>query len=358
MKELILVKKEFRSLIKEKTLILTVLIQLLIASFSAFLVVGIMSYVSPETLSTYGLEKVNLAVISEDRGLVNLLQQEGKFNLKFYRDFSRALNSFYKHEVDGILVVSTGKDPRSDPVKIDLYLPRNDIRATLIASYLKEPLERYEENLRRERLSYLPADIRKVLEYELNIGKTGVKSSYFEFVYGILIPLLILAPAFIAGGLIIDLFTEEMEKKTLDILTSSPLSLLQVINAKIIACLAIVPVQSFLWIRLLEFNGITIEREPLILLLTISIALILIISASLLVLGYRKRGTAHFLYSLLLMNLFLAGVQFSTFSPLNLVASLSMGGSYEITPVLLFVLIPLLLYQVLIKRVSKFKSCG
>ena len=358
MRELVLVRKELRSLRKEKTLILTVLIQLLIASFSAFLVVGIMSYVSPETLSTYGAERVNLGIISEDMELVNLLQQEGKFNLKFYGDFSRALNSFYKHEVDGILVVSTGKDPHSDPVKIDLYLPRNDIRGTLIASYLKEPIERYEEELRKDRLSYLPADIRKVLEYDINIGKTGVKSSYFEFVYGILIPLLILAPAFIAGGLIIDLFTEEMDKKTLDILISSPLSLLQVVNAKIIACLAIVPVQSYLWIRLLELNGIAIEQEPLILLLTIVVALIMIISASLLALGSRKRGTAHFLYSLLLMNLFLAGMQFSSLSPFNLVASLSMGGYYEIAPVLLLALLPLPLYLALVKRVSKFRSCG
>ncbi len=332
------------------------LIQLLIASFSAFLVVGIMSYVSPETLSTYGLERVDLAVLSEDKELINLLQQEGKFNLKFYKDFSKALDSFYRYEVDGILVVSTGRDPYSDPVKIDLYLPKNDIKATLIASYLKEPIERYEENLRRGRVDYLPDGIREVLGYELSIGKSRVKSSYFEFVYGILIPLLILAPAFIAGGLIIDLFTEEMEKKTLDILISSPLSLLQVINAKIIVCLAIVPVQSFLWIRLLEFNGIAVERELLILLLTLSVALILIISACLLALSYRKRGTAHFLYSLLLMNLFLAGMLFSAISPLNVVTSLSLGGSYEIAPFALFALMPLPLYLVLIKSVNRFKS--
>lgn len=353
MKEFILAKKEFRSLIKEKTLILTVLIQLLIASFSAFLIVGVMSYVSPETLSTYGTEKVNLAVVAPDPELVNLLRQEGKFNLLFFKDFSRALNSFYEYGVDGVLVVSRGSI-----VKIDLYLPKNDIKATLIASYLKEPLERYEEILRSRVIEYLPGDLREVLGYEFRVKETRVKSSYFEFIYGILIPLLLLAPAFIAGGLIIDLLTEEMEKKTMEILLSSPVSLLQVVNAKILVCLSIVPLQSFLWIRLLEANGIAVEREPLILLFTLSVALVLIISATLLVLSYRKRATAHFLYSLILMNLFLAGMQFSTISPLSAVTSLSLGGIYEPVPLALFVLMPLPLYLALRRSVNRFRGRG
>ncbi len=352
MMEIALLRKELRGLAKEKTLLLTVVVQLLIASFSALLVTGIISYTSPEALGEVAGEKVALGVVDADAVLLELLKTEGRLELSSYPGFQEALEAFYAGDVDGILVVSRGEDMVSDPVKIDLYLPSNDIRGTLAAAYLKQPLEDYEEVLRRERLRFLPEQMREVLGYELPVRESG-RSAYFEFVYGVLIPLLLLAPAFIAGGLVIDLFTEEVEKKTLQLLLASPAGLLRVLRAKMLAALAVVPLQAVLWMRLLEFNGINIENELLLLLISMSVALMLVISAGIIAIAARRRSRAHLLYSLMLINFFLAGMQLGEVSPLGATAALATGRFHSTTPLVLFLLLSVPLYLLLARLASR-----
>ncbi|NOZ59128.1 MAG: ABC transporter permease [Euryarchaeota archaeon] len=358
MRVLALAKKEFSALMREKTLLLTVLVQLLVAAFSALLATGLVSYASPEAITAVSGERVSLAVVGADWRLLSLLREEGRLNLEVYAEFSGAVDDFYSHRVDGILVVTRGEDRLSDPVKIDLYLPSNDIRGTLVAAYLKEPLERYEEVLRRERLHLLPPEIREVLGYELAFPDTDTHPGYFEFIYGVLIPLLLLAPAFIAGGLVIDLFTEEREKKTLQLLMASPVSLLQIVNAKVLVSLSVVPIQSFLWIRLLEFNGIAVEREGLLILLVSGVALVLVVSGALIAVFTGRRSTAHLLYSLLLMNFFLAGMRLGELSPFGMATSLATGGSYSPLLLLLLVVLPLPLYLVLARVCMRARKAG
>ncbi len=47
---MVMVKRELRSLTKEKTILLAIIIQLFIASFSSIIVAGLMSFYDPETI--------------------------------------------------------------------------------------------------------------------------------------------------------------------------------------------------------------------------------------------------------------------------------------------------------------------
>lgn len=348
MKLLIIARKEMKSIIREKTFLLAVLIQLFIASFAAFLVVGIFSYLAPETLAGYNTLKVNLIIVTPDQEneLVKYIRAEDKFRIFFAPKFKDALEPFFSGKVDGILVLSEEKEEGSEPLKVDVYLPRTDIKATLIVAYLKGPLEKYESKLREIRAAYLSGELRDIMAYSLPLERTQPQkttSSYFEFIYGVLIPLLVLAPAFISGGLIIDLVTEETEKKTLDMLLASPIELLSVLNGKILVAVAIAPAQAFLWLLLLRVNGVAVYNIPLIMLFSFIVALILVLLSCMLSLHYRNRGISHFAYSLILINLFFVSFLFQ-FSPMGLITKLALDSVWTDLAIFAYVLLAIFLY--------------
>lgn len=345
MKLLVIARKEMRSIINEKTLLLAVLIQLFIASFAAFLVVGIFSYIAPEALAGYNMPKVNLIIVAadEENELVKYIQAENKFRIFFAPKFKDAVEQFYLGKVDGVLVLSEEKEEGREPLKVDIYLPKTDIKATLIVAYLKRPLEKYESKLREARAARLSGELRDVMAYSLPLPPHKTASTYFEFVYGVLIPLLVLAPAFISGGLIIDLITEETEKKTLSLLLVSPVSLLSVLNGKILVAAVIAPIQAFLWLLLLKINGVAIYNMHLIVLFSFLTTLILVLLSSMLSLHYRNRGTSHFVYSLILINLFFASFFFQ-FSPMGLVTKLALDSVLTDLTILAYALLTIFLY--------------
>lgn len=318
--------KEFKSILKEKTLLLMFLIQLFIASFAAFLVVGIFSYLSPEALEGYYHPNADLAVVTADEKheLIGYLAEKQSIRLHVTQRFDDAVQAFYEGRVDGILVLSQVKAMDEKPIKLDLYLPKTDIKATVIAAALKRPIERYEGSVRKLRAQRLPPEFRGALSFDLDLPPSRRVSSYYEFVYGILIPLLVIAPVLISGGLVIDLLTEEMEKKTLQMLLASPLSLTRILDGKMAVAASIAPLQSLLWMFLLEVNGIEILNKSAIFILAAALALFLVACGSIISLIYRRRGPAHFIYSLLLLNLFFASLTFHWVSPFGVITKLAL----------------------------------
>ncbi len=80
------------------------------------------------------------------------------------------------------------------------------------------------------------------------IGSSG----FFEFVYGLLIPLLVFLPGIISAALIIDLITEEYQHETLETLVSTPVTFAEMVWGKVLACVLLVPLQAGAWIILLS----------------------------------------------------------------------------------------------------------
>ena len=315
-------KKEFKDLLKEKTFILAIVIQLFIASFSTFLVIGLTSFYDPTALGDVDIEGVNIGVVgSRDGELYNILV-ENNVRTYLYDDFIPAYGDFFDRKIDAIIVTPLGTAEGTDLLNVDIYLPKSEIKATVVSLQLKNSLEEYEQGVRDIRTQRLPG----YSPIEFNIIKRGVRASstFFEFVYVALLPLLVFTPAFISGGLVIDFITEEYERKTMDLLLASPASLLEIISGKAILAILIVPIQSFVWMLLLSMNRVSIDNSLQILLVVTLIAAVLVLTSTVIAVFSKDRGVAQLLYSLVLIFLFMSSYLFTN-SPLNLVTRLSIN---------------------------------
>lgn len=339
-------KKEFAELMHEKTFILSILIQLFIASFSTFLVIGLTSFYDPSALGDVELSGTSIAVVGTEESDLYLLLQVSKLDTKLYSDFGDAYTDFYERKVDAILIAPPDPPESENILNVDIYLPKSEIKATLISLQLKEPLEQYERRVRDIRTQRLPG----YEPIDLNIIERGLTTSttYFEFIYVALLPLLMFTPAFISGGLVIDFITEEFERKTMELLMVSPVSLFEIISGKVLLATAIVPLQSFAWMFLLAANMISIKNPIQILTVVTLIGLILVLLSSIISLTFKERGVAQLIYSLVLIFLFMASYLFTN-SPLNLVSRLSVEsigtlesgmwiGIYSLVAILLYFL--------------------
>ncbi len=314
----VIAKKEMNSLLNEKTLILAIIVQLFIASFSSLLVIGLASFFDPSALSNYDQKVANVGIVG-DGELRNFIEKS-RVNVYHYQDLASALSDFNNNKIDGVVVIPNASSSGTELIRIDIYLPKSDIMGTLVTLQLKKPLEDYENyvrDIRSQRIGFEPVRL-----YVDSVPKKT--STYFEFIYGILIPLLVFTPVFISGGLIIDMFTEEFERKTMELLLVSPVSFGEILDGKMLTAVLIVPLQAILWLALVSINGVVVNNIAIILLLTSIIAVIVVILGAIIAVKYKKRLVSQYMYSLILILMFLAGYLFAN-SPFNLVTRLSAG---------------------------------
>ncbi len=302
----------------EKTLLLAIIVQLFIASFSSLLVIGLASFFDPSALDKYNSPRSNVGIVGI--GELNQFIEKGHIRPQNYDNLSSAVTGFYDNNIDAIIVIPKEVANGSEIIQIMTYLPKSDIKGTFTMLQLKKPLEDYEayaQDLRSSRLGFEP--VRLIVD-----NSPKKTSTYFEFIYGILIPLLVFTPVFISGGMIIDMLTEEYERKTLDVLLVSPLSFSEILDGKMITAIIIVPVQAFLWLLLVTMNRVVVHNIGLLLLLCAIVAAIVVILGAMIAVRFRKRMVSQYLYSLVLIMLFLVGYLFAN-SPFNLATRLSAG---------------------------------
>ena len=111
---------------------------------------------------------------------------------------------------------------------VTLYTLQNDIQSAIVQVKVRDILLAYEARLRsvREyRLAEKPLPI--------SIPPARGSGTFFEFVYGLLIPLLLFMPAIISSALVIDFITEEFQQETLETLLSTPVTLREVVTGKV-----------------------------------------------------------------------------------------------------------------------------
>jgi ABC-type Na+ efflux pump permease subunit len=184
---------------------------------------------------------------------------------------------------------------------------------------LKEVFLIYESELRKVRGA-------RITETPLPVGFPTARRNegFYEFVFGLLVPLLVFMPAIIASSLIIDLITEEYQHNTLETLISAPVSFAEVVWGKVLACELLVPVQAGAWLLLLAANGIRVQNPVPILLLVSLASLILILLSALTALHYRERTAAQFIYSTALVVVILLVVSIAG-NPLNVIVRAAVG---------------------------------
>jgi len=282
-------RREIGSLSREKTIVLALLIQLVIAAFSSFLVVGLTSIYEPGAAE----DDVIVGVTGEEADEL-MLAAASVDGLQARRyDDSDVRSAFDRNEIQAIATV----ERRGGRIAVDIEAPQSSIQKTLIVVELRAALEELERTERAERSDHLAFD-------PLPLPPSVDASPYFGFSYTVLVPLLMFLPVFISGAVVVDSLTEEIERGTLELLRVTPASLLEIVEGKAGVLAALVPLQVTLWIVLLELNDIAIANPVAILVFASAVAVLAVVFAAALALAVPIRQRAQLSYSLGLLAAF------------------------------------------------------
>ncbi|OPY25938.1 MAG: ABC-2 family transporter protein [Methanocella sp. PtaU1.Bin125] len=305
-----IVDKEIRAVARERTILLAIVIQLIIASLSSVILFGLMSFYDPATIGQNTAVPVKVGVVGDgDSQLINYLQRSRVTTL-LYDSADAAQADFVKGSVDAVIYIPPVAAGVSE---MKLFLPQSDSKSTVVLMVLQTPLKKYENYLR----GLNGVEVR----YQDTRGRS---STTYEFLYSFIVPMLMLFPAFIAGSIMIDTLSEEFENKTLDTLLSTPVSMNTMIGAKLAAAELIAVLQCILWSILLSFNRIYIQNVLLVLVLAAIIAAFVAAGSALIALYFKDRERSQFLYSVLLITVASLSYMFNP-SPITLMTRLASG---------------------------------
>lgn len=307
----ILVRKELRSIKKEKTILFAMLIQFFIASFSSIMLTGIMAFYDPTSIGENSNVNIKVGYVGDAASPVMYSLVE-KRNIQVFPipDIAGAEKAFQSNQLDAIVSVPASE---AGIVDMQLFLPESDAQSTVILMTLNEPLKKAENAMREAngvQLNYSDLE--------------GKPSTDYEFLYSIIIPLLMFFPALIAGSIVIDTFSEELEGKTLDTLWAAPISLNQIFSSKVFAAILTALFQCALWVGLLRINGFSIENLVPVLSLSVIVAAAVSFAAGIIGLYFKDRERSQFIYSLVLLGA--VGLSYlSNPSPFSLLTRLAVG---------------------------------
>lgn len=301
-----IVNKELRSLAQERTILIAFAIQLFIASFSSALLSGLIAVYDPDAIRLSERLRPRVGVVSEpDHPLIGFLDAHHA-RVSVFNEVEGAAEARSEGRVDAV-IIAVVEDT------FDLYLPSSETQATLLKMILRRPLKQY-AHLLRERAGI---DMR----YQ---DVEGEPATSFEFRYGILVPMLMFFPAFVAGGIVIDTVSQELVDRTLETLWSAPLSINAILLAKSAATFIVTAAQCLLWLGLLRLNGVTVKNWGGVLAIALIGSSLIAIVATLISLIFQDRERSQFVYALFIVS----ATSLSTFfaqSPLALVSRLSVG---------------------------------
>jgi ABC-2 type transport system permease protein len=317
-------RRDLASLSREKTIVLALLIQLFVAAFSSFLVVGLTSLYDPGATAS---GEVDIGITGEaNESLRRAIEETEGADAVVYRGNATAFQGFQNGAVDAVMIATRQPDSR---ISVQATAPEGSIRTTLIVVQLREVLQTFERQQRDIRSAFLNNP-------PVSLPEEVSASPYFGFTYTILLPLLLFLPPFISGSVAVDAITEEIERGTLDLLRVAPVDLVDIVDGKAAAMAALAPVQALLWIVLLSFNGINVSNVPLLLVTVGAMASIVVVVGVTLGLVMGERRSAQLLYSIGVLGLFASAV-FLPEHPATTVAKLAVDSATTTTYVLVVV---------------------
>jgi ABC-type Na+ efflux pump permease subunit len=313
----VIARRDVASLSREKTIVLALFIQLFVAAFSSFLVVGLTSLYDPGSVSA-GEIVVGVSGDHADALVEAARDQEG-IRAVDYESNQQARANYADGQVHAALL-TTDSEGR---ITVEVIAPEENIRTTVIVTEVRDLLEAVERNERIARADNLDRQTVPV--------PNGVDASpYFGFTYTVLVPLLLFLPPFISGSIAVDAFTEELERGTLELLRVAPVTLVDIVDGKAMGMVAIAPVQAALWIVLLGVNGIGVANPLPLLVLVTAFATVVVVLGLLLGLLAGRRRQAQLLYSVVVLLVF-GTLVFLPEHPATTVAKLAVDSPTTVT---------------------------
>ena len=293
---------------------LALLIQLFIAAFSSFLLVGLVSMYDPGS-TPGGDVTIGVAGNASD-DLIGAVGGEGNWELVGYDSVPGARTAFQDGRLDAAFVATYEPSGRVD---VEAVVPDGSVRSTVFVVQVREALTTYERERRQALADRIEND-------PLPVPEVPDVPPTFGFTYTVLLPLLLFLPAFISGSVAADSITEEVDGGTLELLRVTPLSATAIVDGKMLAMVAIAPAQAGAWLLLLAANGTAIAN-PLWLLAVVAGASALLVALGVgLALSLGDRRSTQLVYSVGVLVVF-ALAALAPESPPNTVALLAIDSA-------------------------------
>jgi ABC-type Na+ efflux pump permease subunit len=287
----VIARRDVASLSREKTIVLALFIQLFVAAFSSFLVVGLTSLYDPGSVSG---SQVVVGVSGEHSdALIEAAERQDGVRAVGFPSNEEARRAYVDGELNAALL-TTDSEGR---ITVRVVAPEENIRTTLIVTEIRDLLEAVE---RSERIARADSLDRQTVPVPGAVDA----SPYFGFTYTVLVPLLLFLPPFISGSIAVDAFTEEIERGTMELLRVAPVTLVDIVDGKAMGMIAIAPLQAAMWILLLGFNGIQVANAVPLLVLVTAFATVVVVLGLLLGLLTGTRRQAQLLYSVVVLLVF------------------------------------------------------
>ncbi len=299
--------KELRDILRERSIVVAIVVQFFIAAFSTFLTVGLLALYDPGSASAHppadiayqgpgGFDKVMASAR-------NLHVQTG------------LVDPMGAGRLGGVVEEAVAPDGART---ITIVVPEGDLRSTLLVTQMRDLLQTYEHDLRLANQTHLDHHL---LSLPTEPPRAPVP---YAFVYATLLPLLLLTPVFLSGAIAGDTFTAEIQDRTLLILRSTPVSVRGILWGKLLVPVLLAPAQFLLWAALLAANGQVVHNLALLALLSMALTLLLAGTGYALAARLRRDGPVQASYALVAIALAVAGL-FLPRDPLNLIARLATG---------------------------------
>jgi len=316
---LTIARRELRMLTAEKTIVLALAIQLFVAAFSSFLVVGLVSLYDPTGADGYQIEAAVTGDAADE--LLAAAGDHERIEATAYTDLAGAQTAFRTGQADVLFVATWQTDPddEADRLRVTTSVPESNVETTIIVAETRTLLQTVERDLRADRRESLESrPLQPLGEREGN--------PYYDFTYTVLVPLLVLLPAFISGSITVDSLTEEVERETLEVLRVAPITLTQIVDGKAAAAIVIAPIQAITWLGLITLNGTPVANLGWLFVLASALAIGIVSIAVATALLAADRRSAQLLYAVSAIALF-AGTAVLAGGPTNAIARLAIDSA-------------------------------
>jgi ABC-2 type transport system permease protein len=307
-----IVRKMRKDLLREKTFVFAIFLELLLI-LSIYVVLGFSSlFFAPENLLN---QKLDIGVIGRT-GFTPYLNVSRYANVLVYEDAEEAVISFEQGILDAVVV----ENSRGIPKNYTIYLPDSQIQSTIILALLKDRFELYEDSLRVEQIDANAIPLNNIIL----VGREIKGADYsFELLYGLLIPFLLLLPAFLIGSLVIDNISEEIERKTMNLLLIAT-SFKRIVAEIVLATSIMLVAQILIWFVFLRLQGIAVANYFELVVYVLLFTVLVVLVGILLAVTLKTKARAQLIYSLLVMGVSVT-LNATPLNPVNVISRLSLG---------------------------------
>jgi hypothetical protein len=313
-----IVNRNLKSLMREKTFILLVLLLLFIILTMSILIFTVMFLFNPQFLSQ---EDIKIGVLVNDTGLP--FELRGIDGIDYIqKNTSEELSQLFNEgELDAIIVTQETRDFDADPLILNIIVIEDPLKQSVALSLLKPALEKAESRFQSERDAISGA----VWQADISFGRVPISGAdtLYQTIFSVMLPLILIIPIFLIGNLFVDMISQEKEEGNMPIILSV-ISPIRYMHEFIIQAVVINSILTIVFLLLLKSRFFFIEN----IFLTFIYLMIFLIPITLLSIFYsfafEKIEVSQLLYTFTILSIFLFS-PFFTFSPNYVITELLLG---------------------------------